>query len=305
MTWQSVIVENGLSIADAATSVTIDLPRSNRIGDITAILRGTGGSGTPAVEALISKIEVIANGNSSIISATNQQLRDIMQLKKRGTRAEIVNATGAASRVATTIMFGRYKHDPLVILPAYLFSTLQLKITFATLIATTAFVTGTVKLDIFVDESIPEKGGIADKDLIIQKITEVESFTSAASGEKKIRLQRGHMIAGLYMRAAGTDGATITDFMVKLNNGSVIPVASTWLKSQNDDIIDYGLTGSAKLANVTIVDFDNPATAQIMGEVIDTGAGSGVLDADLILNQGAASQACSVVQLTYVPVINL
>lgn len=304
MVWQKLIVKEGAAIADADTSITIDLPRSNRIGAVGVMLYGTGGSGTPAVEALITKIEIIGNGNSSIVSATNQQLRDIMQMRAKGTRAEIVNATGAASRVVTDIWMGRYKHDPIVILPSYRFSTLQLKITFGTLIATTAFTTGTVKLDVFVDEFVKDGSEPADEELIIQKYTEVESFTAAASGDRQVKLQRGHSIAAVYVRAAGTDGTTVSKFKVSLNNGAVTPVSETWLKSQSDDIVEYGLSGGSKIANVTLIDFDNPATEQIFDEVIDTDTESGVLEADLIVTQGA-TEACSVVQMTYVLVSNL
>lgn len=302
--FQKTIIEDGLAVADAATSVTVNLPRSNRISEITTILRGTGGSGTPACEALITKMEIIADGVSHIIDASNQQLRDIMQMKLGGNRDEILNATGAATRVVTSLYMGRYKHDPNMMIPAYLFSNLQLKLTFGTLIATTAFATGTVKLDVFCDELVVDEDDIADEDMFLQKIVEVEGFTAATSGDKKVELQRGHLIAALYIRAAGTDGATITRFALKLNNGAIIPISETWLKSQADDIREYNLVGGAKISNVTMVDLDNPATEQVLDEAIDTGMESGVLAADLILTQGAA-EACSVVQITYVPVVEL
>lgn len=298
-TFQKTIVADGQAIADADTSVTINLPRSNRISSVGFTLRGTGGSGTPAVEALITKIEVVADGVSHVINASNLQLRDIMQMRQKGQRNEVVNATGAATRVTTDIWMGRYKHDYQMMIPAYLFSTLHLKLTFGTLIATTAFATGTVKLDVFCDEMVIDKNDIPDNDLLLQKIVEVEGFTTPASGDKKITLQRGHLIAALYVRAAGTDGTTVSKFAVKLNNGALIPISETWLKSQADDIIEYALSGGSKIANVTLIDFDNPATEQILNEVVDTGIDSGVLEADLILTCGSA-QATSVVQITYV-----
>lgn len=302
--FQKTIVADGQAVADADTSVTINLPRSNRIADVGYILRGTGGAGTPDIESVITKMEIIADGVSHIIDASNVQLRDIMQMRQKGQRNELVNASGAATRVVTSVWMGRYKHDPAMMLPAYLFSTLQLKLTFGTLVAATAFATGTVKLDVFVDELVVDETDPSDDEMFIQKIVEVESFTAATSGDKKVELQRGHLMAALYVRAAGTDGTTIPKFSVKLNNGALIPVTETWLKSQADDVVEYALSGGSKIANVTLIDFDNPATEQILDEVIDTGIDSGVLAADLVLTQGAA-QAVSVVQLTYVPVEEL
>ena len=304
MTWQKLIVAEGKAIADADGSVTIDMPRSNRIGEIAFTLRGTGGSGTPAAEALITKIELIGNGNSSIVACNNSQIRDITQMRMNGMRSEVVNATSAATRVTTNVFMGRFKHDPVCILPSYLFSTLQLKLTFGTLIATTAFATGTVVLDVFVDEFVKDGSEPADSQCIIQKYTEVEAFTAATSGDRQVKLQRGHSIAAIYVAAAGTDGTSISKFKVSLNNGAVTPLAETWLKSQNDDVLEYGLASGTKIANATMVDFDNPATEQIFGEVINTDVNSGVLEADLILSQGAAV-ACSVVQITYVSVASL
>lgn len=306
--WMKTMVADGLAIGDNDSSVTVKLPRSNRIGEVSYILRGTGGAGTPDLESLIPKIDIVADGGSHIVDVSNTQMRDLSQMRSKGIRSEIVNASGADSRCVTNILMGRFKHDPDVILPAYRFTTLDLKLTFNTLIASTAFATGTVKLDVFCDEYIVDEDDIEDDELFIQKITEVTSFTSEASGNKQVELQRGHLLAAVYIRAAGTDGETISKFKVSLNNGADTPIAETWLKSQSDDMIEYGLVGSsgaAKLANVTMIDFDNPATEQIMDEVVDTSPESGIRAADLVLTQGAASQACSVVQLSYIPVAAL
>lgn len=302
--FQKTIIADGQAIGDTDASVTIDLPRSNRIAELAYVLRGTGGSGTVVCEELITKAEIIADGVSHLVEASNLQLRDIAQMRNGGQRDEIVNATSGATRVTTTIRMGRYKHDPVMMIPAYLFSSLKLKLTFGTLIATTAFATGTVALDVFGDEMVVDRSDSPDGDMFMQKIVEVESFTAAASGDKRVQLQRGHMIACLYVRAAGTDGTTVSRMSVKLNNGALIPLTETWLKSQADDIVEYKLSGGAKIANVTMVDFDNPATEQMLQEVIDTSIGSGVLEADLVLTQGD-TEVCSIVQMTYVPIAQL
>ena len=296
-TFQKTIVENAKSVA-GETSITINLPRSNRIAEVSWMLHGTGGAGTPDVEGLITKAEIVADGVSHILDVTNQEIRDIMQMRLKGVRGEIVNASGAATRVTTSVMMGRFKHDPEMMIPAYLFSTLHLKLTFGTLVAATGFAAASAYISVFCDELVVDEDDPADDEMYLQKITGVEGFTAATSGDKKIELNRGHLLAAIYMRAAGDDGTTISQFSVKLNNGALIPVSETWLKSQADDMIEYGL--ASKIDQVTLVDFDNPATEQILGEVIDTGIDSGVLAADIVVTQGAA-EACSVVQITYVP----
>ena len=305
--WQKTTVEINKALADGATSVTIEIPNANRLGEVSWMLHGTGGAGTPACEGLITRAELTANGVSSIIDLTNVQARDISQMRNRGIRSEVLNTTSGATRVTTKVLMGRFKHDPEVILPAYRFNTLKLKLTFDTLIATTAFATGTVQLDVFVDELVVDEDDLEDEEIFIQKIAEIETFTAGTTGDKKVKLALGHLLAAIYMRAAGTDGTTISKFKVLLNNGAFTPIAETWLNSQSDDMVEYGLvgaSGAAKLANVTMVDFDNPATEQIMDEVIDLGVDSGINSADLEVTQGAA-QVVQIVQISYIPVAEI
>lgn len=312
--WQSVIVKDGEAIADAATSITVKLPRSNFIGGIGVCLRGTGGSGTPACQALIQKVEVVANSNSNIISTHpttgNRQLRDIMQFRRKGVRSEIVNATGAATRVTTDLLMGRYKHDLDIIIPSFLFSSLDLKITFGTLIATTAFATGTVKLDVFVDEWVSPDAARDEsylRNLYIQKVNDLKgSVASAASGDIEFPLNIGeHLLAGIYAYASGTDGTTVTKFKLSLNNGAQTPIADTWLHSQSEDMVDYSLASGTKIGNVTMIDFDNPRTEQVLEECIPLSRAYGVEAADLVLTNGAGSQTLEAVQVSYVPVETL
>jgi len=312
--WQHTIVEDGKAIDDSATSVTVKLPRANFIGGVGFTLRGTGGAGTPDVEPLIKKIEIVANGSSYIVNTHpdngNRQIRDIMQFRRKGIRSEAVNQSGGATRVTTDILMGRYKHDKDIILPAFLFNSLYLKLTFDTLIASTAFATGTVKLDVFVDEWVSPEAA-ADEDylagLFIQKYEDLEgSVSTSASGDKSIELSLGdHLLAAIYAYASGTDGTTVSKVKVSLNHGAQVPLADTWLHSQSEDMVDYSLVGSsgaAKIANATMLDFDNPRTEQILEECISLSREDGIEKAEVIFTQGAASQTIEAVQISYIPV---
>jgi hypothetical protein len=312
--WQRTIIEDGKAIADAATSVTVNVPRANFIGSVGFTLRGTGGSGTVVMESKIKKIELMANGSSGIINTHptngNRQIRDIMQFKRRGVRGDIETNTGGAARVTTNILMGRYKHDRNIILPAFLYSSLYLKLTFDTLIATTGFATGTVKLDVFIDEYVDAE---ARQDraylesLAIQKIEDKEgSIATSASGDNKTEMSLGdQLLAGIYCYASGTDGTTVTKAKVSLNHGQNYPVSETWLFGQDENKIDYQLASGTKISNALMIDFDNPATEQVLGEVLELSRNAGVEKLETVLTMGAGSQTIEVVQINYVPVAAL
>ena len=298
---------DGYGLTDTQGSITVDLPRSNRICGIGYRLYGTGGSGTVALSGLITKVELEADTGSKIIDMSDLDLRNLMRLRQRGVPQELTQSTSAASAVATEVMLGRYFHDKTVTVPAYKFSNLQLKFTFGTLIATTAFATGTVKLDVWTEEEIVTQADIPDVELVIQKMVQITNFTAATSGDKTVQLSRGHFIGALMVYADGTDGTTVSNIKVDLNNGSLTPYNLGWLNTQNRNLTRYALVdpnGSGKIAHVAFVDFDNPDTEAVLQESIYTGRNSGVTAADIILTQGAA-QAVRVHQITFVPVATI
>ncbi len=295
---------DGYGLTDTQGSLTVDLPRSNRICGIGYRLYGTGGSGTVNITGVISKVELEADTGSKIIDMSDLDLRNLMRLRQKGVPQELTQTTSGTTSITTEAMLGRYVHDKTVTLPAYKFSNLQLKFTFGTLVATTAFATGTVKLDVWTEEEIVTQADIPDVELVIQKMVQITNFTAATSGDKTVQLSRGHFIGALMIYAAGTDGTTISSIKVDLNNGSLTPFNLGWLNTQNRNLTRYalvGTSGAAKIANVAFVDFDNPDTEAVLQESIYTGRNSGVTAADLVLTQGAA-QAVRVHQITFVPV---
>lgn len=246
--WLKTILEDHTAIADAATSKTIDLPTSNMIGKVDVRLSGTGGSGTPDVEPLITKVEVIANGSAVIKSLSNADLRRIATFDT-GVVPEVTNATGAATGVTVPVNFGRYVHDLLCMLPAKIFKTLQLKLSFGTLIAATGFVTGTVKLDVVCEEYVSNDDPLSK---LILKDTEIESHTSAAA-VKDVTLPLGNRYRRVMVFCTnGQDDLTM--IQVRINNGAVIPLATRFDNSTYEDSLEYLL--QTAFTDVTMIDFD-------------------------------------------------
>ncbi|MBA7683794.1 hypothetical protein ES703_92179 [subsurface metagenome] len=247
--WLRTILEDHVAVGDAVTSITVPLPTSNFIGGLDIRLSGTGGSGTVVLDDIITKVEVIANGSAVIKSLSGGDLRRIATFDT-GVVPEITeDSDGTADGITVPVSFGRYVRDLLCMLPAKIFKTLQLKITTGTLIATTVFATGTVKLDVVCEEYVSNDDPLSK---LILKDTEVESHTSAAQ-TKDIELPLGNR----YRRAMVfcTEGQTDLELIqVRINNGAVIPLTTRYDISLFEDTLEYKL--NAAFTDVTMVDFD-------------------------------------------------
>lgn len=246
--WLKTILEDNSAVADGTTSISVDLPTSNFIGNIDVRLSGTGGSGTIVVDDIVTKVEVIANGSAVIKSLSGADLRRIATFDT-GVVPEITEATSAATSITVPVNFGRYVRDLLCILPAKIFKTLQLKITTGTIIASTVWATNTVKLDVTCEEYVSNDDPLSK---LILKDTELESHTSAAQ-TKFVTLPLGNR----YRRAMVfcTNGqADLTQIQVRINNGAVIPLTTRFDVSLNEDTLEYKL--HAAFTDVTMVDFD-------------------------------------------------
>lgn len=159
MAFQKILLKDSIAIADADTSYNCDLPRSAFIAAIIIRLYGTGGSGTPAVEDLITNFRVSASAPSETyydIDSDEMRLRCKQLLS---IAPGFTNATGAHTEINALMLFGRKLRDKRLMLDAAKHGTLSLNLTFSTLIATTAWATGTVKLDIEIIQWVAAKPG--------------------------------------------------------------------------------------------------------------------------------------------------
>jgi len=169
MAWKKTVLadydEKG--IADGATLEVVKLPKSI-ISAIYLRLSGTGGSGTPAVDDLIATMKVKTDKGYVI----DLRSADAHAIAKQicGTHPTVTNASGAYSETNHHIYFGRKPRDRTLMLDLRNSNVRTLELTFGTLIATTAFATGTVKLTITIEEwigSLPSeyKGFISMKEV--------------------------------------------------------------------------------------------------------------------------------------------
>jgi len=176
-------------IADGATLAVIKLPKSV-ISAIHLRLSGTGGSGTPAVDDLIATLKV--KTDKGYVTDLRSEDAHALALKKCGTHSTVTNATGAYSATDQHLYFGRKPRDRALMLNLLNSNIRSLELTFGTLVATTAWATGTVVLTVTLEEwvgALPSeyKGFLSEK--------EVES-KATGTGKTVFELFQGNKLAG-------------------------------------------------------------------------------------------------------------
>jgi len=281
----------------AGTQIQWNLPKSNFISLIHIKFKGTGGAGTPSVEDTVSRMMVIGNGDRTIVNLTGLQDRALINFLA-GTALNVTNASGAYTDVDYLIPFGRCQYDKDVILPAKIFSTLQLQLTLAAIVAATAWDASGATIWAEVLQYVSDEHP-ADK--LCVKTTATEESIATKAGQIYSDLPLGHKYKAIMMYASGTDGTTVTDVKLEFNNGAEIPFDRAWLMIQDYDTTVMDL--AAAIDNYAFIPFD-PARFQPggyeSGNIADC-PDSGLLnDARLVFTGGAASQTIDVVLQEYV-----
>lgn len=200
MGWKPQVLEDWdqQGVADSATLSTVKLPKA-LIGNIVLNLNGTGGSGTIALDTdptLITRVK-IKTDKGYVFDMTGTQIRRLARKLCR-TIPTVTEATGAFSQLVVPVYFGRKPRDRRLMLDLRNSNVRTMEISYGTLIATTAFATGTVVLSVYVEEwvgSLPSgyKGFIGWK--------EVED-KATGTGKATFELFEGEKCAGLLIEVA-------------------------------------------------------------------------------------------------------
>ena len=200
MGWKTTLLEDydEKGIADNQTLEVVKLPPSI-ISSIHVRLSGTGGSGTPAVDNLISQIK-IKTAKGYIFDMRSADMQALAKAKT-GRKPQIINATSAYSQTCHNIYFGRYPRDKSLMLNLQNDNVRIMEISFGSLIGNNAFATGTVRLTVTIDEWI---GALPSgyRGFFSQK--EVED-KATGTGKATFELFSGNKLAGLLINIGTID----------------------------------------------------------------------------------------------------
>ncbi len=251
--WQLSTNQDGRVGTDTETP-TINLSKSNFLGEVHLRIRATNGATSNAVIGgdqltvinAVSRIEVL--GNSAQLKSYRgfeciKWAHYLRRVRPGYDRREL--AAGVQFQ-DFPILFNRYAGDELCMLPAKLFKTLTLRWTNTFAISATAgYAAGTARADVTEFEYVSDD---AANSKIILRETEVTQYTTVATGAVRVPvggLPLGNMITKVllhsYVRSI-EEGVDITYVRLGINNMSEIPFGTIgWLQLQDKNRTDYGL----------------------------------------------------------------
>jgi hypothetical protein len=306
--WTKLPIQASTAAA-AGTQVTWNLPKSNFISLVHWKMWGTGNTETIAVDNSSARIMVIGNGDRMLYNTTGLENR-FLDNHLNGTPPFVANLAGGYTAVDYIVYFGRCQYDKQVILPAKIFSTLQLILTLEAVAAANHW---NASGCCFWGEVLQYVSDESPADKLCVKTTETEAgIPTAAAGFAYSQLPLGHKYKSLLFYCSGTDGAAVTDIRLEFNNASEIPFDRAWFMIQTYDfsVLDLhdpvgAITGGAHvpIAHWAFEEFD-PGRGMMGGAEAGTIADcpdSGLLnDARLVFTLGQATQTINVVLQEYV-----
>lgn len=317
--WLITTPYNNETIGSTGTSqvtITRSLPRSNFLGRMGGTVRLLG-VGTPTLT--IDSVKVLLNGSQAVLDTGAFGLgivRSVQKYEQGSAKNGTLTSTTDLAAVFQ-YQFGRYLRDTDVILPAKLYRSVDLQLTFTPGAGTSVT---SQSLDLWTEEFVSAKDPTS---VLIKRLIAIDSRTPAASSVNLIDCTPGGLLRSLYLFTAdldniGANGPAVggtngqTNLVRLIGNGSDIPYA------QRADTIDGMMvntyrfddaavpTGSASNAAVATgtqvvykIDFDLPDN---LARAIDTNR-LNRLQLEYTTASSGASGSVAIFQEDVIPVI--
>ena len=249
MKTRDAIIEYQKTLDDAGTLVK-DLDLVDPVSAIALEFQSTNGSTSNKgnyLSDVITKIEIV-DGSEVLYSVSQSQLEALHFYKTGKTPALFPSEwASGAQRHACLLLFGRHLWDQEFAFDCQRFKNPQIKITtniaaITAASATTAIVSGSLKGTIVA--KVMEEGPRPSKYLMAK---EIESFTSATSGEKRIELPTDkvyRMLMGRFWVQLSDIDEIITDLKLTCDSDKFIPINR---KVQQLDAEALALFGRSRL----------------------------------------------------------
>jgi len=246
MYWQQREIYREAVVSDETSTVVIDLPRSNVLSGMLVNLRATNGStaGAQYPPAMISRIEVIADGSKELFSMTGEEAF-LMTYALTGKIPPCNHslAADAEQRASILIPFGRILGDAEYYLDCATYTSLELRITFNATVDVTGIVDNSLYLEVLglmamEGAPAPRRGTF--------KTSRKYNFTSEASGDVTLDLPRANLYRRLAVAVIGESevvGDTFTRTTLDVNNGEKVIYAGRTLGQSYKSFMELGMEG--------------------------------------------------------------
>jgi hypothetical protein len=285
--WLITTPYNSETLSTTTTATTISqtqtrsLPRANFLARIGGTIRVVG-VGTPTLT--FDRIRILLNGSQAVLDVRGGLLRAIQRYENGSAKNGTLTSTTDLA-LPFQYQFGRFIRDTQVILPAKLFKSVDLQLSYTYGAGTSVSL---VALDLWSEELI------ADDDptkKLMKRIVTIDARDPAASALVSVDLNLGGFLRAIYLWIADLDnigangsangGTNGTTNLVRLiGNGSDIPYAQAAgtidammvnTYRQDDAAVPTGTASDAAVATGTQVvykiDFDLDDS---LSRVIDT-----------------------------------
>ena len=250
MRTRDAVIEYQKTLDDVGT-LTKDL---DLVDPVSAIFlefearNGTTSNEDNFLSDVITKVEIV--DGSQVLYSLNQSQLEALYFYKTGKTPTLfpsekitVGSTYAIQRNALLLLFGRYLWDPDFSMDFTKFKNPQLKITSnlaaINAVGATGFVTATLKATIIA--KVMENGKKPAQYLMAK---EIESFTSATSGEKRIDLPTDYiyrMLMGRFWVEGSDIDEVITDFKMTCDSDKFIPFNRKVKQLDAEALTQFGL----------------------------------------------------------------
>lgn len=271
--WLRTQVENGKTLDAQATQQThtIDLPRSNFLGEVYGRIAAEFSGGTsPTVRIDITRVRVVANSSSVIVDLEGDQLAAIVKYEDGRAPSDDGAASSSPSVEHFSIPFGRGPRDEQVILPAKAFKSLQLELTFSITTSGSPSIDA-VNFDMSADEYVsPDAPG--DKLILRRTIVGSESMGNSEVYQQDIPL--GNQLRAVYLHTDTEENIQGDAVKLLANGGSEIPFTQVEEQMEEFALDTYRFhddslpaAGEDRTEPVYIIPFD---VGEDLSKLIDT-----------------------------------
>lgn len=232
-----------------------------------AYTNGATGGGGQDIADIVTKIEVVANGNRILFSLSGLELLKWCWKWNNDRLPQLRDArAGAVQTAMFPVLFGRRMADNDYWINLQDYQMVQVNVTYAPTISATQFATLTGVLDIIgvywpTGVAAPARKGWL-------RTVQVKKFTTVAAGDDITILARDFPMAGIMVYAFQqgiAEGVPINYSELRLNGGAYIPVTGRWLDYQEDN--ELTLPFEAMEEMVTLLP-DNVAFETRSGRII-------------------------------------
>lgn len=244
--WQRRVLLDRDTVTPDATTRRLELPKADLLSALEVRYQATNDTNrnTERIIDAIDRVEVIADGSTVLFSLRGAELvRHNWFMLRHHPAWQLSEDPADDQYVHLIVPFGRFPYDPQFALDLGQYTSVELRVAVSPTIAAGGFVTNSGQLT--VAAIMYREGPLPAGRLGFMRTTEVFSFTSAATGERRVELPRLFPYRHVMVTAINPnveDGVAITRLQLDLATGTRVPIDARWVDLQEENTRLLGIS---------------------------------------------------------------